>query len=233
MPRKNYRRRAGIKKNYQKRKRTYRKKRNLVVAIAPGNQQLPLPNRMLVKMRYCQQLYLDASSSSASTWTFALNGLFDPDVTATGHQPMGFDQFSALYQYYKVLGTRVRLEACGATITTTSENYVGIQFHENLSYVPSDIMQIVERGREVHRLLGNQTNQAKLAMNWSAKKWYGKKVYSGYDTAGSIAANPSELAYCSVFVTRAENHENPDGLSLLLTFDYIVEWFGPLQMNQS
>ena len=70
-------------------------------------------------------------------------------------------------------------------------------------------------------------------MSWNAKDWYGSDNYSGQDTSGTISANPAEQAYCSVFVTRAENGENPDALSYVITFDYVVEWFGPLQMNQS
>lgn len=222
-----YRRRAPA--------RRYRRRNNPnrpVRAIAAGNQQLPVPNRMIIKMRYCDQNPLDASGVAASTFTYALNGLFDPDVTTTGHQPMGFDQFAALYQQYKVLGARVTLEACGPPASSVSDQYIGIQFHENASYAPSVITQIIERGRERHSVIGNQTNRVKLVMNWSAKKWYGNN-YKGMDTAGTISANPAELAYVSVFATRADNTENPDPITYVITIDYIVEWFGPLQMNQS
>jgi len=224
------------KRNKTKRNRRRQRRRTgnrAVYAIAPGNQQLPVPNRMIVKMRYCDTNQLNADGSAASTVTYALNGLFDPDVTGVGHQPMGFDQFAALYQSYKVLGARVTFEACGAPSGSTSDQYVGFQFHENSSYTPSNIVQIIERGRERHKVLGNQTNRAYLTMNWSAKKWYSKENYSGQDTAGTISANPTEICYCSVFTTRADNSENPDVISYVVKIDYIVEWFGPLQMNQS
>lgn len=230
------------KRTYRKRKtttkraprRTYRRNANRpVFAISGGNQQLPVPNRMIIKMRYSDTINLNADGTSASTYTYALNGLYDPDISGVGHQPMGFDQFAALYQSYKVLGAKVKLEACGPVGGATSDQYIGFQFHENSSYTPSNIVQIIERGREVHRLLGNQTNRATLYMKWSGKKWYGKENYSGFSGAGSISSNPSEICYCSVFATRADNTENPDAIAAVITIDYIVEWFGPLQMNQS
>lgn len=228
-----YKSRAGKRKSY--RKRTYKRKSNRAVyAISRGGYgQLPVPNRMIVKMRYSDQATLDANSISASTYTYTLNGLYDPDISGSGHQPMGFDQFSGLYQQYKVLGAKVTIEACGPPVTTLSEQYIGIQFHENASYAPANIVQIIERGRERHAVLGGQNNKTRLTMFWSAKKWYGKINYSGFTTAGTISANPTELAYVSAFVTRAENGENPDPMTYVITIDYIVEWFGPLQMSQS
>ena len=40
-----------------------------------------------------------------------MNGLFDPDITGFGHQPMGFDQLCpTLYQSYVVTGCKMILE---------------------------------------------------------------------------------------------------------------------------
>ncbi len=42
------------------------------------------------------------TSYTGSEYVFRLNSLYDPDLTGTGHQPYGFDQFAALYSRYKV-----------------------------------------------------------------------------------------------------------------------------------
>lgn len=34
--------------------------------------------------------------------TFRLNSVFDPDFSLGGHQPRGFDQFAAIYKYFRV-----------------------------------------------------------------------------------------------------------------------------------
>jgi hypothetical protein len=66
--------------------------------------------------RYCGQVTLTTSSTAGLLGTqhqFNLNSLFDPDRTAIGHQPYGYDQLcssSGPYLKYKVNRARVRLE---------------------------------------------------------------------------------------------------------------------------
>ncbi len=51
----------------------------------------------------------------ASSTTFNLNSVYNP-ATST-HQPYGFDQYAALYNYYKVHGVRVKITAVGPSTT--------------------------------------------------------------------------------------------------------------------
>lgn len=44
-----------------------------------------------------------APASGAAHHVFRLNSIFDPDVTGVGHQPAYHDQWSALYNKYRVL----------------------------------------------------------------------------------------------------------------------------------
>ncbi len=61
------------------------------------------PQTLIRKLRYCDRLEIDPGASSAlGEHFFSCVGLFDPDITGTGHQPMGFDQYMALYDHYQV-----------------------------------------------------------------------------------------------------------------------------------
>jgi hypothetical protein len=48
--------------------------------------------------------------------------MYDPDLTATGHQPMGFDQLSSLYARYQVFKSEIiaRKTDFGSNTTSTS-----------------------------------------------------------------------------------------------------------------
>lgn len=220
------------------RRRMARKKSGIVNAVSPHSGQLPLPNRIITRHRYCQTITLDGAADSASTRQFRLNGLYDPyDLGAGGHQPMGFDQFAALYQNYKVIGAKISVTFVNLTNTLdTGNQYVGIQLHENASYTPQWITQIVERGRCVYRLLGlanSGHDNVVCSLKWSGKKWYGANNFKGGDTAGTISANPSQIVYASVFSAADYDGQNPGNCDAMVKIDYIVEWFTPLQMNQS
>jgi len=41
-----------------------------------------------------------------------MNSVFDPDYTGGGHQPQGFDEYSALYDSYRVNYVDVEIQAC-------------------------------------------------------------------------------------------------------------------------
>lgn len=225
------------RKYYGKKRKAFRKtnKRGTIVNTVRMGGQIPLPNRIITKHRYCQTYTLDGTSTAAASRLFSLNGLYAPD--SGGHQPMGFDQFAALYQNYKVLGAKISATFNNNSNTPdTGSQFVGIQFHENSSYTPSYITEIAERGRCVYKLLGlcNGGNDVKkLSMKWSGKKWYGSTNFKGGDTSGTISANPAQEFYASVFSCADYNGQNPGSCDVLITIDYIVEWYGPLQMNQS
>lgn len=70
-----------------------------------------IPPAVYSTLRYCST-YVWASPLLADTCryrTFCGNGLFDPDITGGGHQPMGFDQYMSLYARFCVYAYRVIL----------------------------------------------------------------------------------------------------------------------------
>lgn len=86
------------------------------------------PPTLFAKHRYTEQLTLytdNLTNRTGSEYAFRINSLFDPDFTGTGHQPVGFDQMSAIYRIYRVykvdiqvrvvgkFGTAVTFVACG------------------------------------------------------------------------------------------------------------------------
>jgi hypothetical protein len=52
---------------------------------------------------YADEIDRTLIGSFTNIYTFNANGLFDPDQTGTGHQPLGYDQFTPDYNRYRVL----------------------------------------------------------------------------------------------------------------------------------
>lgn len=74
-----------------------------------GSKQYGVPESIVVRLRYCDVLTLTSTAGSLSKYVFRANSLVDPDFTGTGHQPMYFDQISALYENYVVLGAKIKV----------------------------------------------------------------------------------------------------------------------------
>jgi len=64
----------------------------------------PMPSTFPTRLRYFSVFTLNpGAAGSAGVQVFSANGLYDPDITSTGHQPRGFDQSSAMYKTFQVI----------------------------------------------------------------------------------------------------------------------------------
>lgn len=74
------------------------------------------PPSMYVEHRYVEQINISNENITGLTgaeYAFRLNSLFDPNFTGTGHQPLYFDQVSAIYDKYQVYRVKVHIEVAG------------------------------------------------------------------------------------------------------------------------
>ena len=66
-----------------------------------------------------------------NTYVFRANSLFDPDATAGGHQPIGYDQLMPFFERYCVIGMRFRIAFTNSS--TTQSSLVGYQVNDAAS----------------------------------------------------------------------------------------------------
>jgi len=96
------------------------------------------PARKRLTLKYADTYGLASTTGSVATQQFRVNSLFDPDLTNTGHQPRGFDQWCSAtgpYQNYRVLEHRAVVKAI-----VTSNNTVDAQIvagYSDLNSLPS------------------------------------------------------------------------------------------------
>nr|QTE03541.1 MAG: putative capsid protein [Phoenicopterus roseus CRESS-DNA-virus sp.] len=68
----------------------------------------PVPDKMFTKLKYTEAISFGSLTGlTLSHYTFR-NSIFDPDVTAVGHQPLWRDQLFLLYTRYRVHGIKYR-----------------------------------------------------------------------------------------------------------------------------
>jgi hypothetical protein len=127
----------------------------------------------------------------------ALNGMFDPDTTGGGHQPLGFDQYMAMYTGFCVISTRVTVDfaANGATVPTL----VGISgLPGTTSY--SSVTGLVESG-SAYKLMPSATSvPITLTAVYDLRKMFGIDDFADEpDYWGNSAGNPFQIAGCRVW----------------------------------
>lgn len=138
-----------------------------------------------------------AGTNTAGTYVFSANGLFDPDITGTGGQPMGFDQIIQFFNHYTVMRARIRVTFSaitgGGLISMCALSLNG-------SSTPVTVVEdLIENGDiqvNVLGFAGAYGSQVTMTKVVDLGKFQGlRNTIDDPDMRGDAASNPSEQVY--------------------------------------
>lgn len=240
---------TGMVTRYMNRKKrrvgTLYAKRNFALYRNPFNKP-----RALTVLRYNQIISLDPTTGSiggggSNTWIFSMNSLFDPDTTGTGHQPMYYDNYNALYNRYRVNYAQITATiinhsvntatgtGAGNTLTTTP-NYsyrfaiVADRDNPNVSENPPNISQLIEEGgsniRWRHVAPSLNGKLPKLFHSGSPHRLSGL-AFKDDTLQADIGSSPSRQTYFWMTVASADGFTDPPSVYVSVQIKYYCEFF--------
>lgn len=143
-----------------------------------------------------------------ATHMFSANGVYDPDISGTGHQPIGFDQLMLAYEHYSVIRSKITV---GFVNNSSYAVRAGIYLSPDGS-ATTDPGDLIENGLIKHVILdakGGATTDPgvsgrvkTITLDCDVAKFFGKERYSQLlddHFRGDSSANPLEQAYFAVF----------------------------------
>lgn len=191
----------------------------------------PLPKVYYARICYYEkQLSLDPGPSIPAVYCFSANSAYDPNVTATGHQPRGFDQLAGLFNNYEVYGSKITI-----TPTTHQTGYsylwtLGVNDDvtwNNLTFIPENPHIKFFNDQALN------TNLPKKSMTiaCSPHKFLGRKrgdsvMYS------SVGASPNQQAYYLVTLEDVGSAD-PTAVGFSVYISYFVKFFDPISIGPS
>lgn len=242
MPKRSY---ALISRNLRRKRRSWvsRKKRRITrrnrLAIQKTSIQrgLAFSNAQLVRLRYVAHFFLDPAVNTAVAHVFRANSLFDPDFTAAGHQPYGFDTWATMYNHYTVLGSKIKVHFNADTPGTAEQNVVGIQLKDTNTVDMTDAGGIIEQGETAWKFCGNNGTGSKshayVTKGYSTRKFFQTRDVEDDIYRASVTGNPSETAFFHVIAAPFNPGDNPGPITCLATIDYFVKFTGRHPLPQS
>lgn len=226
----------GVKRKMKSR-RVFRARRKKDVAVAkqrttvslsgPLQYRLisPMPSTFKTVLRYHEYaINVDpAAAGITALYQFRANDCYDPNWTAGGHQPTGFDQIMALYTRGHVLRSKINVIAMNED--ATNEVIVGLTIRDRTS-APGSAQELIENGASQIKFLTSQDNahpSASLTAAVDVGKWMGKKNVQDDDSLFFTASSaPSDVIYYSIFA-HPNNTTTDNGIvGLVVTIDYEV-----------
>jgi len=183
------------------------------------------------------QLYYDHAlgltapvSGNAVSYFFTANGMFDPDITGTGHQPMGFDQMMLLYNQCTVVHSSITVTFYGNGLACRC----AVALYPSASALTS-ADQIMENGLVKSVAVNMQgTNTAinnklqSVTLDCDVKKYFARPsdqaVVDDSLLATTVASNPTEQVYYGISVWQLDpdgSTTSSIGFDVLLNYDAI------------
>jgi hypothetical protein len=160
------------------------------------------PSEVRVSLKYVTTFTLDAPSGSLAAQEFSMRGMFDPDVTGTGHQPSNFDRWMTIFNAYTVLRTHVKLSPAWNSTSSVQPCYWGFLVSKSGSQVTgfSGVEYIMEqpfvRYADTGAGISNGAANAfpgSLTAALPSGPWLGvnNSVLRSQDYHGDVGANPA------------------------------------------
>jgi len=155
---------------------------------------LGFPKKVQFTHKYSENVALTAALGVFTPFAFACNGLYDPNLSGTGHQPYYFDQMAALYNHYTVIGSKIHITVVPKA-DTEQVFQVALYINDDASTSLTDINGIAEQslGR-IQTIPADSDKVTHLTAKWSAKKTFGGSILGNDNLQGNSGANPSELS---------------------------------------
>lgn len=203
----------------RKNSRSYRKKRYITRQTTPA-----VSPSQIVTMKYVDTISINPPTGLAASHIFSANGIFDPDITGTGHQPLGRDEWEKFYDHYTVIGAKCTAQFFSDSTSPPSGNaMVGVLLKSNTTSIPS-LSTIMEQSNTAPKMLSTVSGIGiqKVVKGFSAKRFFG--LQSIKDNRGlvgaSFASNPSEQAYFHVYITPSGGSDDVIPTSVIVQIEY-------------
>jgi len=189
----------------------------------PSSRSTGFPRMMKMSHTYNVQLAL-ASSGSTSNYYFSCNGLYDPDITGTGTQPLYFDTMTSIYDHYAVIGSKAKITIWPAGTTATESLRVILNIDDDAAGAGTNMDGIAQQKGAVQGFTGG-LNPTKLVLtnDWSAKKYFAGSTLANTELQGTASANPTEQSYYRI-TYRAADGVSTVNFYISVEITYIAIW---------
>lgn len=238
------------RKTYKKKMPNRRKPKPKYVVIKPRIPLNGVKNSEIAKLRYVEQINI-AQSSGDEVYNFRANSLFDPNLTGTGHQPMGFDQLALKYDHYQVLGSVIRITPIITGTSTSSgdaPSWVIVRTVDNSTTDYTNFRDVLENqpyGRQKKLYISNYApwgdspalrTQKIISAYYDPKKMFGlnkSTLRANEDLKPLVTANPNEDAIFQIQAFPVGTNGTRDGIDLLVEIDYTAVFTEPRSLPSS
>lgn len=198
------------------------------------------PPRFKKRLLYAEvALQVQGAAGLLGNYFFSANGMFDPNITGTGHQPMGFDQMMLMYNHYTVVSSKITVVAANNSAAATSGD-VGLYLSPDTVSITNP-SQLIENGYFVWKpmlpinIFGSI---ATLNLNCNVSAYFARdgnkrELLEDTELYGTASANPTDQVYFAVCTWDGSGAVNTITTLFRVEIEYEAIFWEPRKLTQS
>lgn len=159
---------------------------------------------MHIVHKYVDTFVLTSTAGSTSSHLFSVNGLYDPNITATGHQPSYFDTLTPIYNHYTVMSSTILVEM----VVSTSAALVALYTDDDTSVPSAAYIAAEQPSASSVTAPVTSYKPSKLTKSWNAKSNFGGDILDNDELKGISTANPVEQMYFVIMASSLDGISN-------------------------
>jgi len=178
----------------------------------------PIPVSQMIEFPYVQNVQMDPTSGAPVVQLWNLTGMYDPDQTGTGHQPMGFDQWVGLfYNYYTVVEAFWDVIIMSQNAAGTGQALIvhGLSDDSSVSSDPTTLWENPTFSVTPLGSMGSSHDVVRFHGHLDIARHFGitrEALIAAADHAGSSSAIPVQNVFLQVVCAANNSTVNPDNV---------------------
>lgn len=177
------------------------------------------PSVFQTKLKYHQTAQLSSIAGSTANQMNRCNGLFDPDHSGSGHQPLYFDQLMGIYDHFCVIGSKATYHV-SHTSASNLVHQVITWLNDDTTTTPSTDALAEQSGAQTVVIPAGSNNRFTMVQTWSAKKVFGVDPLAHSRLQGDATADPTEQTIFQISAFQPGG--TTQSVDVEVTIEYIV-----------
>ncbi len=184
------------KQTRSKRSRAQQRDLDDASSLTTLSRGLGFPRKLRAKHIYTEPVTLTQGAGTTGTYQWSCNGLYDPNITSTGTQPLYFDQLSAIYDHYTCFLSKITLKVI------SDKNIRYALYIDDDTSTASTVQQASQQTGAISGMhCATAVVPSFLTRTWDGKKYFGGNLMDNDNLQGNIGANPTEQSYFTLLVS--------------------------------
>jgi len=174
------------------------------------------------KLLYSDSRVISPVAAASTAYVYSANGLYDPDITGAGHQPMSFDQLIGMYEHYTVTSGKITVDFVNETAGESGFVGIGLFPDSTVETIPSKLLENgMLRYSYLAKASGDSKSHCQLTIPFDIARINGRpgNIVGDDLYRGDSASNPTEQTYLHIF---AYNISTTSVMNVRL--NVVIEW---------